>query len=150
MKINKKNKKGAVNSYRFIAIYLMIGMLVGTLTLFNQDTTTTNIAYNLSTGNSITEIIETDAEIWDGSEELVKANEFLLANTYGDERALGRNWVEVFKRGLLPTGLMSHEEMEKANEGEKILNQLIIWIRWIILLFSGYELFQILIKPKVT
>lgn len=139
----------AVNSYRFIAMYLIIGMIVASLTLFAQDNTTTTNAYDTQLHSRIAGIEQTTEDIYDDSETLVKANQFVLTSTYGDESSLGRNWWEVFKNGFLPTGLIAEDYEGQASELERSLNVLIIWFRWMILLFAGYEVFQMIIR-KVT
>lgn len=143
------NKKASVNSYRFIAMYLLIGMVVSFITAFAQDTTNTTQAYNLDLEGRTSEIALRGQEIYDDSETLVQSNQFDLTSNFGDERGLGRNWAEVFKTGFLPTGLIAEEQLGKATDLEKGINTMLIWFRWIILLFAGYELFQMLIR-KVT
>ena len=141
--------KMAVNSYRFIAMYLIIGMVIGILTAFAQSQVTTDQVYDLGLEDRIGEVATTTENIYEDSETLVQANQFVFSTTYGDERALGRNWVEVFKNGFLPTGLIPEDQKDDASELERSINQLVIWFRWIILLFAGYEIFQMIIR-KVT
>lgn len=136
----------AVNSYRFIAMYLIIGFVVGTLTLFAQTTTATTQYYDLDSNQRVEEIAGVTEDIYTDSENLVQANQFVLSSNYGDERALGRNWYEIFKNGFLPTGLIPESQKDSASELEQSLNQLIKYFRWMILLFAGYELFQMIMR----
>lgn len=136
----------AVNSYRFIAMYLLIGLLVGTITAFNVSTTDTQTGYDLAENTRIEELVNNTWAIYDDSETLVQANQFVLSSSYGDERALGGSWRHIFSSAFLPTGLIPEEQLNNATELEQGINKIVIWFRWIILLFAGYELFQMILR----
>lgn len=143
-----QNKKGAVNTYRFIAMYILIGMLVSMMTVFSQDVYEPQIGYELNTQSHLNEVTEKTNEIYSDSETLVQSNQFALTSSFGDEKALGRNWYTIFKSFFLPTGFLS--DGYKPSEMEYTINWIVIIFRIIITLFAGYEVFQITIKTKQT
>lgn len=137
----------AVNSYRFIAMYLIIGMLVGTMTAFVNHPNDVQKGYDLNTEQRMTEAATDTEEVFTNSEDLVQANAFQISNSYLDEKSGGK-FLAVLRGGFLPTGLIP--EGFEVTELEQGINKIVIWFRWIIMLFAGFEIFQILVKPKTT
>ena len=144
----KKNKKGAVNTYRFIAIYFLLGLLMASLATFNINNQEVNTFYDLNTENRVAEIVVKGENILNSSETLVQSNQYTLTSSFLDERSSGRNVVQILTQGFLPTGLLP--DSQNASELERGLNWIFIVFRWIIMLFAGYEIFQIIIKTKTT
>lgn len=142
-----KDKKGAVNSYRFLAIYIIAGFLFGMLTAFAQDTSDVQRAYDLDTEARAREIADTGEDILDDSSALVQANQFTLQTTYGDEKAEGLNFWQILKNGFLPYGFIP--EGYDATELEITLNWVAKVLKVMFGIFALFEIYQVL-RRKVT
>lgn len=147
MKNILKDKQGAVNSYRFLAIYIIAGFLFGMLSSFAQDTTDVQKAYDLDVGATAREISERGEDILDDSPDLVQANQFTLQTAFGDEKAEGMNFWQILKNGFLPYGFIP--EGYDATELEVTLNHVAIWLKTIFGIFALFEIYQI-VRRKVT
>lgn len=144
-----ENKKGAVSTYRFLAMYIFIGLIVGTITLIYQDTNNTSKGYNLEGEQArVNEIGNQKDTLIEQSDQLVKANQLSFTSGWGNENGFGRNWVEVIYKGFLPSGLIPSNYTPTPIEQE--INWVIIIFRSIILIFAGFEIYQAIINKKTT
>lgn len=142
---NNWNKKGAVNSYRFIAMYIIIGIVITGLSLMYQQTETEKAGWELKSLDKLGEL-STNINTIDNN--IVKANQFTLTSGYGNEGEYGKNIFSALNKGFIPQGLIPKNY--QASALEYTVNNIIIFFRWIILLFAGFELFQILFKGKTS
>lgn len=143
-----KNKKGAVNSYRFISIFILTGIIFSMIGFMNADINNADQGYNLKESQRVQEIADAQEDIAIQSDSIVQANQYSLTTGYGDQRGLGKNVWAILRNGFIPSGFIP--EGQQATGVEQIINMIIIWLRWIITIFASYELFQILVKPKTT
>lgn len=141
----------SVSTYRFLAMYILIGLVITMITAASANTADVRNAYDLNTEGRISEISTTQEGIWQDSETLVRSNQFAISNQFGDERSLGQSFGSILiSKGLIPSGFISDSELPYATETELTANKIVVWIRLIILIFASYELFQIVFKPKTT
>ena len=100
-------------------MYAVIGMLIGMMTAFSQDTTSTTQGYNLQSESVIREAVIVDEGINTASDTLIKSNQVSLSSAFGDEKSKGRNWASILTAGFLPTGFIPESQMSSTNELER-------------------------------
>lgn len=135
----------AVSSYRFISIYILISLIViiinGMIFIseINQE--------DMNSLNKFFEVGENYQKEFEGGDSLVKSDNAIMSTTWGNEMKLGGNFVSIFLRGVLPTGFILNSN---ATTTEKNFNLVIILFRSIIGIFTGMEVYFIIINKKHT
>jgi len=133
----------AVSSYKFLAMYIMISILVGILAGVENQA----IAKAEETDYDFyNEIIYTNEKVLKNSDTLVKSDNYIVNKVYGDEVAQQKNFARIFLNVALPSKLIPKDYT--ASDFERSLDSMFMWFRWILLIFAGFELYQIIINKK--
>lgn len=132
----------AVSSYKFIGMYVLIGFLVGILSGFSNST----VPDDSTNYNFYQEVIYTNEQIIKNSDTLVKSDNYIINKAYGDEVAQQKNIGRILLNSALPTKLIPANY--DASDFERTLDKMFQWFRGILLLFAGFELFQIIFNKK--
>jgi len=140
------NKKGAVNSYRFIAMYIFIGLIMGMVTLIQQNSDA-RVGYELDSAKRFQEIANRGEDIAENGNELVQANQFTINKAGVDEASLGRNWIEIISKAIIPSGFIPIGL--EVSETENNINNIVVWLRIIIGIFATFEIYQV-VRGKTT